>query len=333
MRRPIVHHLQVMTPADIASYETAISCGRPVNALLAAAMLAEVAALTHMIADIKGIESALGDKMIARIEYARAMLNSSERIESQPWASASGHDRFGAWAAFSVIGQDGPVVQRMRWCPPGQFLMGSPDDEPGRDSYEGPQHPVTLSQGFWMMDTPCTQALWQAVMGADPSYFKGDPALPVECVSWTDAQDFRRMINWRIPDLALALPTEAQWEYACRAGTGTARYGEIDGNTWYAANSERETHPVGQKQPNPWGLHDMLGNVWEWCHDGRRAYTAEAQTDPAGPLETGANRVLRGGSWFSFMREIRAACRCEDHAINNYDTIGNIGFRCCRNIP
>ncbi|WP_339136578.1 MAG: formylglycine-generating enzyme family protein [Candidatus Electrothrix sp. GW3-4] len=279
------------------------------------------------------------------------------------WADAMGRDRFGLWAEFVVEGKDGPVRQRMRWIPPGRFLMGSPEDEPGRYDDEGPQHWVTINKGFWLFDTPVTQALWQAVTGENPSKFKS-PDRPVEQVSWEDCQKFVQEINQQISRLNLSLPSEAQWEYACRAGSSTALYtGEIeiigkrnapalDDIAWYGGNSGRNfeldngydtsdwkekqyddkragTHPVGLKQANDWGLYDMLGNVWEWVAD-------PWHEDYDGAPEDGKiwendkpdeNRVIRGGSWNNKARNCRSACRNRNEPDNRND---NIGFRCAR---
>ena len=150
------------------------------------------------------------------------------------WASAIGRDRFGLWCEITVEPSQGePVIQRLRWVPPGRFWMGSPeeetrglaknDDERKWFDAEHPRHLVTLTEGYWLFDTPCTQALWEAVMGKNPSRFQS-PTRPVEQVSWNDTQDFLKQLNGRIPDLNLVLPSEAQWEYACRAGTETAIY-------------------------------------------------------------------------------------------------------------
>ncbi|MCP4702436.1 MAG: formylglycine-generating enzyme family protein [Gammaproteobacteria bacterium] len=278
------------------------------------------------------------------------------------WASAMGRDRYGLWCAFEISSAKGePVRQCMRWIAPGRFLMGSPQNEPGRYGDEGPCHEVTLSEGFWLFDTPVTQALWEAVTEENPSRFKS-PQRPVEQVSWKDAKAFLEKINQRYPALQLSLPTEAQWEYACRAGTDTAVYAgpiEIIGQhnapvldtiAWYGGNSgvdfelenghdisdwrEKQydhqragTHPVGQKQPNPWGLYDMLGNVWEWCEDGRRSYNKDAQLNPLGSVEVGASRACRGGSWFDDARYVRAAFRYENDPGYRH---GNLGFRCAR---
>ncbi len=264
-----------------------------------------------------------------------------EALELEPsgmplWARWAGRDHFGFWAAFEVVG----VRQRLRWIPPGRFWMGSPQDEAGRFEREGPRHQVTLTEGFWMGETPCTQALWEAVSTTNPSHFSG-PEHPVEKVSWDDCQTFLTKLNERVPFLEAELPTEARWEYACRAGIAEATWkGDLeteventsailDEIAWYRGNSaglekagpdrslfawrkrpttepRRGTHPVGQKEPNPWGLHDMLGNVYEWCSDTYGPYGEERAVDPA----AGSKRVIRGGSWSSFARRVRAAYRC-----------------------
>ena len=159
-------------------------------------------------------------------------------------------------------------------------MMGSPEDEPERGEGEGPQHWVTISDGFWMFDSPCTQALWQAVMSENPRRSLG-PRRPVEAVSWDDCQRFIKNLNRQFPSLNLRLPTEAEWEYACRAGSPDSRYGELAEVAWYRDNSNDETHDVNQKEANAWGLHDMLGNVWEWCQDfAYRQYRDTAVKDP-----------------------------------------------------
>ncbi len=256
------------------------------------------------------------------------------------WADGWGTDEYGHWVTFSITNKQGNrVAQRMRWIEPGAFQMGSPDGEPERYDNEGPQHPVTIRQGFWLFDTACTQALWEAVMGDNPSQFKGADC-PVEKVSWNDCQEFLQRLNERLPGLDLALPSEAQWEYACRAGTTTPfsfsatitpEQVNYDGSYPYAGGQRvpyrRETVPVASLPPNPWGLYDMLGNVWEWCLDGMRNYDQDAKMDPVGPLETGAKRVLRGGSWFNLERNVRAAYRYEYSPDLRLDIFG---FRCAR---
>ncbi|MGF1455329.1 MAG: formylglycine-generating enzyme family protein, partial [Alphaproteobacteria bacterium] len=254
------------------------------------------------------------------------------------WAQNWGMDPFGPWVTFLVPAEErADVVVRMRWIPAGSFLMGSPEDEKGRFSDEGPQHRVTLSRGFWLFDTPVTQAVWQAVMGENPSRFKGEDR-PVERVRWHDADAFLARLNARLPGLDLALPTEAEWEYAVRAGTTGPTYArgdqDLDDLAWYTANSDGTTHPVAQKSPNPWGLYDMLGNVWEWCADGLRPYDEDPKTDPAGPQgspEGSSSRALRGGAWCDLARDVRAAGRGAD-APDSRNDVG-IGFRCARVRP
>ncbi len=237
------------------------------------------------------------------------------------WASDSGQDKFGLWAEFAL----GDARQRMRWIEPGAFTMGSPEGEDGRFDNEGPQHQVTLTKGFWLGDTPVTQALWTAAMGNNPSAFK-DPKRPVETVSWDDAQQFLKKMSARIPGLGLGLPTEAQWEYACRAGTKGANYtGDARKLADIAWFSEEQTHPVAMKRCNDRGLYDMLGNVYEWCADGMRSYTAKPVADPAGPMDS-ASRALRGGSWVDVAISVRAAFRFEVDR-RSWSYIG--GFRCC----
>jgi len=275
------------------------------------------------------------------------------------WASAWGQDEIGVWVEFTLS----EVSQRLRWIPAGVFEMGSPNDEPGRREGEGPQHRVAISQGYWLFDTPVTQALWHALMNTNPSHFQ-TPERPVERVSWDDCQDFLRRINERIPGLDLCLPSEAQWEYACRAGEpgalytgamdikGDANAPNLDPIAWYGGNSgvgfeleegdqisyleDRQfdqnpsgTHPVGQKRANPWGLYDMLGNVWEWTADAWHENYQGAPEDGSVWSEgrAGAERVFRGGSWVDEARLCRSACR-SGLAPDLRD--GDLGFRPAR---
>ncbi|HNP52147.1 MAG TPA: formylglycine-generating enzyme family protein, partial [Nitrosomonas nitrosa] len=215
------------------------------------------------------------------------------------WASDWGEDEFGLWMAFTYKG----VRQGFRWCEPGTFLMGSPTDEPERESFglDGTQHEVTLTKGFWIADTPVTQALWQVVMVGNPSEFKGDER-PVERVSWDDARTFINKMNGLKAELKLCLPTEAQWEYACRVGTTTPfSWGEqidstlvnFDGTHPYNNGStseyRKQTVEVNALPCNDWGLYQMHGNVWEWCQDWHDDYPSESVTDPQGP-DTGGRR-------------------------------------------
>ena len=261
------------------------------------------------------------------------------------WASAWGHDHFGVFVEFRV----GDVDQRMRWIRPGIFLMGSPPDDAQAYGDEHPQHLVRITTGFWLADTPVTQALWQAITGENPSHFRGDPRRPVEQVSWDDCQHFCAQLQGLVPGPPFHLPTEAEWEYACRAGTAEATYADklklsLDDIAWYNRNSGGETHPVREKAPNPWGLYDTLGNVREWCSDrSYRSYSesgdgesnsnsnrdrssSPALPDPQGPA-TGGYRVFRGGSWYGHARGVRAAYR---HANGPGYRSGNLGLRLAR---
>lgn len=205
--------------------------------------------------------------------------------------------------------------------PAGTFMMGSPSDELGRRDDET-LHQVILTQPFFMQTTPVTQGQWKAVMGNNPSYFSdcGDDC-PVEYVSWHDVQDFISRLN-TLGQGTYRLPTEAEWEYAARAGSTTAfANGDItrkeddpnlDVMGWYRFNSDRRTHPVARKQPNAWGLYDMHGNVWEWVQDRYGKYPSGSVTDPEGPNEgpeQGSQRVLRGGSLFVDAWVCRSAFR------------------------
>ncbi len=233
----------------------------------------------------------------------------------------TGEDMYGTWMRFEVKG----VSHRMRWIAPGTFTMGSPANEENRFEPEGPQHKVTLTRGYWLGATPVTQALYEAVMGSNPSHFEG-PERPVENVSWNDAQAFVKRLNELVEGLGACLPTEAEWENACRAGTTGSRYGPLGDIAWYGSNSGNQTHDVGGKHANSWGLHDMLGNVWEWCSDFSGAYESEQQTDPSGPT-AGERRVFRGGSWNASARRCRAAYRFAGHPGGRG---GNLGFRLAR---
>lgn len=252
-----------------------------------------------------------------------------------PWASAWGDDVYGLWADLSL--PEHTITQRLRWIPPGEFWMGSPEDEPERSDAEGPRrHRVRLSRGYWLADTACSQAFWQAVMGDNPSRFTDDPGNPVEKVSWDDVQGFLRKLEGLLPNMAADLPTEAEWEYACRAGTDTAfswgdgitpEQANYDSNYVYAdgpkGKHRERTAPVKSFKPNPWGLYQMHGNVFEWCADGQRAYSAEAQLDPRGPeVSDKESAVVRGGSWSGEPRWLRAAYRCRWLRDGRYDYLG-----------
>lgn len=209
--------------------------------------------------------------------------------------------------------------------PAGSFLMGSDSG----DSDERPVHRVTISRSFYLQTTVVTQGQWRAVMGDNPSQFNGDDH-PVENASWDDVQAFLKNLNALDPGKNYRLPTEAEWEYACLAGTSGEQHGELDAIAWYIGNSDGRTHPVGRKQPNAWGLYDMLGNVCEWCSDWYdeeyyNKFKKTPATDPQGP-SAGRYRVLRSCSWDSY-DSARSACR--NRALPD-DRSPHWGFRCAR---
>ena len=193
----------------------------------------------------------------------------------------------------------GKATFKMVWVEGGTFTMGCTSEQDGDcDSDEKPAHSVTVSS-YYMVETEVTQALWVAVMGNNPSYWKGDD-LPVEHVSWNDAQEFIEKLN-RLTGRTFRLPTEAEWEYAARGGNKSRGYkysgsNSLDAVAWYDGNSEGMTHPVKGKQANELGLYDMSGNVYEWCSDWYGSYGTSSQRDPDGP-GTGSDRVGRGGCW------------------------------------
>jgi formylglycine-generating enzyme required for sulfatase activity len=241
----------------------------------------------------------------------------------------------------------------------GTFTMGSPANEPEREDNEGPQHQVTVS-AFYMGKYEVTQKEYQEVMGTNPSYFKG-PNLPVEQVSWFDAVEYcnkrsqkegltpaytisgagnNRAVTWNRNANGYRLPTEAEWEYACRAGTTTpfstgnnitTDQANYNGNYPYNNNAKgayrKKTTPVGSFAPNPWGLYDMHGNVWEWCWDWYGDYSSGAQTDPDGAA-SGSYRVERGGSWISDASFARSVYR--GYNVPYYRISSGFGFRLVR---
>ncbi len=246
------------------------------------------------------------------------------------WAASWGEDDYGVFAELHLDW----VILEMRWIPPGEFTMGSPTEEKGRYDDEGPQHQVTLTEGFWLADSPCTQSQWDMVMGKSPDKLNED-SRPVVKVSWEDCREFMVTMNETIANFSARFPTEAEWEYACRAGSVTAFNSHencsnpegvdpaLDKLGWYVKNSGDKTHDVKLKNPNAWGLYDMHGNVWEWCKDWHGPYKAEQISDPAGP-ESGRSRVVRGGSYWSDAGSCRSAYRIWRVPELRYD---NLGFR------
>ncbi len=238
------------------------------------------------------------------------------------------------------------------FIPPGTFRMGSRPNEVDRFYIEGPQMAVTISRGFWMGKYEVTQREYLAVMGSNPSWFNGDRTAdgsssygtdlsrPVETVSWDGATNYCSRLTQReraagriTTNSVYRLPTEAEWEYACRGWTSTRfSYGDDPGYTnltnyaWYSGNSGGTTRPVGQKLPNPWGLYDMHGNVWEWCHDWWLSLPAGIDIDPQGPA-TGSYRVVRGGGWIAPASYCWSADRCGECSFSSLSSGFSVGFR------
>jgi formylglycine-generating enzyme required for sulfatase activity len=220
------------------------------------------------------------------------------------------------------------VTMKLVLIHPGKFMMGSPDSEQGRRDDEGPQHEVEITKPFYMGATEVTQAQYEVVMGTNPSHFKG-PTNPVDSVTWDEAAEFCRKLSEKTRKTA-RLPTAAEWEYACRAGTKTRfSFGDSDSllgdYAWCQSNSRGKTNPVGQKKPNAWGLYDMHGNVAEWCADWYGPYSSVASKDPQGAA-SGGGRVVRGGAG----RDAKSdPFRCASHSGHVPSRRLDIfGFRC-----
>lgn len=240
-----------------------------------------------------------------------------------PWSSAWGFDKYGLWQEFEFQA----AKQKMRFISHGEFQMGSPVSEAGREDHET-QHTVTLSQGFWLGEIPVSQALWKAVMDNNPSTAHAsedmENTVPVESVTWEECQEFCRLLGVALDSAKTKLPTEAQWEYACRGGMTTAFATRLPiGNAKRAVIDE----------PNPWGLKQMHGNVWEWCEDGLRQYTSGSLTDPevtenANALQNPAStlRIIRGGSFHDQSNFQRSAAR---FGRPQNTRSSNLGFRLC----
>ena len=227
------------------------------------------------------------------------------------------------------------IGMKLMLIPKGTFMMGSPESEQGRFENET-QHDVTISKDYYLGVYEVTQAQHEKVMGKNPSHFQGaivgneNADLPVENVSWEDAVEFCKKLS-ELPEEKKAgrvyrLPTEAEWEYACRAGSKTAYSFGADSKTlgdyaWFGGNSGQQTHPVGEKKANAWGLYDMHGNVWEWCSDWYGVYPMGSVSDPSGPSE-GSVRVYRGGCWSGGAAFCRSAVRLWFVPSNRIDDYG-----------
>ncbi len=266
----------------------------------------------------------------------RVHLSNKHKIPDLSYAIGVDH-RYGVYANIRL----GDATQRFRWIAPGEFWMGSTDAERARITdkdfaewarNEAPRHRVQLTRGYWIADTPCTQAFWFALMQGNPSDFKDKAEHPVEFVSWDDIQPALNALTALLPEACEAdLPTEAEWEYACRAGTSTAFSGG-DGLTaaqarFFGADAfgrsgdEFETAKVASYPANPWGLFDMHGNVWEWCRDGLREYQGVDELDPEGPQGI-SSRAARGGSWIGRAQIARCASRGQDGRGSRYRALG-----------
>ena len=256
----------------------------------------------------------------AKAAEERALAEAKAKAEAMRARMASG----GAFQAEA--GERLVLGLAVRWVPSGRFSMGSPSSKPDRSSDEV-QHEAVLTRGFFLAETECTQGQWEAVMGGNPSNFEGTER-PVEQVSWGEAVEYCRKLTAKqraegiLPEgWEWRLPTEAEWEYAVRGGTTGARYGELEAIAWHRGNSGARTHDVNGKMANEWGLHDMLGNVWEWCSDWHGDYPTGSVTDPTGPI-SGSYRVFRGGSWNDDARFARSAYRGRNAPGNRSNALG-----------
>ena len=233
-----------------------------------------------------------------------------------------------------TVDLSGGAQMEFVWIEPGSFMMGSPDSEEGRGDFEGPQHEVTISRGFYLGRYEITQGQWEAVMGTSPwsgkSYVQANPTHPAVFISWKDMQAFVHALNEAAGDSLYRLPTEAEWEYSCRAGTTTRwSFGDdesqLEDYAWYDANAwsigEKYAHAVGTKLSNPWGLYDMYGNCWEWVQDWYGDYSSDNQVDPTGPAG-GSYRVARGGGFVNGARYARSAIRGNGTPARRYDYFG-----------
>ncbi|NLN93115.1 MAG: formylglycine-generating enzyme family protein [Candidatus Hydrogenedens sp.] len=305
-RFPLTDKRWLSYPAVLRAYESIVS-GQEVASLYAqgsAWVLREKAVVTaHEVARSQ-------QRVLESLGRVSELI--PERIKH--WLSASGHGKKRP-GDVEVIDLGEGVSLELVWIPAGTFLMGRPSGI-GRGN-EYPQHEVTIQQGFWLGKCPVTQAQWKAVMGDNPSYFKGNDCLPVEQVSWYSSKKFIARLNAKEKS-KFRLPSEAEWEYASRADSQrTSKWCDypnlnmIDDYAWHWDNSDGRTHPAGEKIPNAWGLYDIFGNVWEWCEDDWHDNYDGAPDDGSAWVDKprGQSRVLRGGSWGSYDRHCRAAYR------------------------
>jgi formylglycine-generating enzyme required for sulfatase activity len=287
----------------------------------------------------KDVKTLMEDIRVLRGEIRKLESSVTTKLKAEGQEANAGPGNSGGGASSSgsnALGMSFVGIQ------PGTFMMGSPSSEANRSDDET-QHQVTISHRFEMQTTDVTQAQWVQVMGTNPSYFQSAqycqstftqvngvnvcPNNPVEQVSWDDVQQYVTKLNQNRNDgYAYRLPTEAEWEYAARAGTTTAYYfgndaSQINNNSWYSSNSGGQTHEVGKLHANAWGLYDMAGNVWQWVQDYYGDYDRSHVTDPVGPAG-GPNRVVRGGGWYDVARYLRSAARYANPADFRCDALG-----------
>jgi formylglycine-generating enzyme required for sulfatase activity len=245
---------------------------------------------------------------IAFVLFLPALAEAQQAAAPQP-ATGVGHEK----GEPRVNPKDGLTYL---WVPAGAFSMGCSPGDKECDKDEKPAHQVTIARGFWLSQGPVTQQAYQRVTGQNPSQFKG-ANFPVENVDWNEAKAYCAAVGGR-------LPTEAEWEYAARAGAKSARYGILDRIAWHSGNSGFKTHEVGKKLANDFGLDDMLGNVWQWVADWYGNYPAGEQSDPSG-AEAGRFKALRGGSWYFDPKYVRLSSRDKNEPDNRSN---DIGLRC-----
>ena len=313
---------------------------RELEEALSAGSMGSVEAYLGKYGEMPGAAELVGQAR-ERLEALRFQERAARRWEQIKHTRNSGElaafvKEFGNLAgAADLVHQARSRLERLReaveamefvWIPAGEFRMGSTSRR--ADDDEKPVTRVRISRGFYLGKYEVTQGQWEAVMGTNPSHFSNCGGnCPVEGVSWHDVQGFIGMLNAKDGKPRYRLPTEAEWEYAARAGTRGDRYGNVDAIAWYDGNSGARTHPVGRKAPNAFGLYDMLGNVWEWVEDWYGDYPGGAMTDPTGPSTGGSYRVYRGGCWYDDARDCRSAYRYWD---SPGIRIHGLGFRLLR---
>ncbi len=295
---------------ETAPSAQAASAAQPLSADDAARRAKAEAEIAKAEAEQAKTEAAEAKARAAELERKLAEIASAEMKAEKEAATAKQGD----------VTVDDFTGMKLAYVPGGCFNMGSSADGKDYQADEGPTHKVCVAS-FWMGQYEVTQGQWEKIMGANPSKFKKGGNYPVENVSWNDAQDFVKKLNSR-SGKSYRLPTEAEWEYACRAG-GSSKYcggDKVDTVAWYEKNSGTTTHTVGGKKANSFGLYDMSGNVWEWCADwyGRSYYVSSTQDNPQGP-DSGSDRVIRGGTtiWSA-----RTAYRNGRSPVNQNDDIG-----------